>query len=83
MIIKNYSYPPQNLNPLITKLNHDTHILTLTSTHHKNLLIISQSHYNSIIETLYLQHNPNNPQHLPQSIPHLQPPKTITKHIHL
>ncbi|HDZ5865578.1 TPA: type II toxin-antitoxin system Phd/YefM family antitoxin, partial [Staphylococcus aureus] len=47
----------------------------------KNVVIMSESDYNSMMETLYLQQNPNNAEHLAQSIADLERGKTITKDI--
>ncbi|MFG6175487.1 type II toxin-antitoxin system Phd/YefM family antitoxin, partial [Staphylococcus aureus] len=54
---------------------------TVTSTDDKNVVIMSESDYNSMMETLYLQQNPNNAEHLAQSIADLERGKTITKDI--
>ncbi|MDN8983334.1 type II toxin-antitoxin system Phd/YefM family antitoxin, partial [Staphylococcus aureus] len=53
----------------------------VTSTDDKNVVIMSESDYNSMMETLYLQQNPNNAEHLAQSIADLERGKTITKDI--
>ena len=42
---------------------------------------MSESDYNSMIETLYLQQNLNNAEHLAQSIADLERGNTITKDI--
>lgn len=79
MIIKNYSYARQNLKALMTKVNDDSDMVTVTSTDDKNVVIMSESDYNSMMETLYLQQSPNNAEHLAQSIADLERGKTITK----
>ncbi|MDI1605454.1 type II toxin-antitoxin system Phd/YefM family antitoxin, partial [Staphylococcus aureus] len=56
-------------------------MVTVTSTDDKNVVIMSESDYNSMMETLYLQQNPNNAEHLAQSIADLERGKTITKDI--
>ncbi|HDG6063502.1 TPA: type II toxin-antitoxin system Phd/YefM family antitoxin [Staphylococcus aureus] len=81
MIIKNYSYARQNLKALMTKVNDDSDMVTVTSTDDKNVVIMSESDYKSMMETLYLQQNPNNAEHLAQSIADLERGKTITKDI--
>ncbi|MFV0116819.1 type II toxin-antitoxin system Phd/YefM family antitoxin, partial [Staphylococcus aureus] len=53
MIIKNYSYARQNLKALMTKVNDDSDMVTVTSTDDKNVVIMSESDYNSMMETLY------------------------------
>ncbi|MBH4730431.1 type II toxin-antitoxin system Phd/YefM family antitoxin, partial [Staphylococcus aureus] len=56
-------------------------MVTVTSTDDKNVVIMSESDYNSMMETLYLQQNPNNAEHLAQSIADLERGKTVTKDI--
>ncbi len=63
----------------MTKVNDDSDMVTVTSTDDKNVVIMSESDYNSMMETLYLQQNPNNAEHLAQSIADLERGKTITK----
>lgn len=50
MIIKNYSYARQNLKALMTKVNDDSVMVTVTSTDDKNVVIMSESDYNSMME---------------------------------
>ncbi|API80317.1 type II toxin-antitoxin system Phd/YefM family antitoxin [Staphylococcus argenteus] len=81
MIVKNYSYARQNLKSLMTKVNDDSDVVTVTSSDDKNVVIMSEADYNSIIETLYLQQNSNNAEHLAQSIADLERGKMLTKEI--
>ncbi|WP_057493125.1 type II toxin-antitoxin system Phd/YefM family antitoxin [Staphylococcus epidermidis] len=81
MLVKNYSNARQNLKTLMTQVNDDSDVVTVTSTDNKNVVMMSESDYNSMIETLYLQQNPNNAEHLAQSIADLERGNTITKEI--
>jgi len=83
MLIKNYSNARQNLKALMTQVNDDSDVVTVTSVDNKNVVMMSESDYNSMIETLYLQQNPNNAEHLAQSIEDLERGNTITKEIDL
>ena len=81
MLVKNYSNARQNLKTLMTQVNDDSDVVTVTSTDNKNVVMMSEYDYNSMIETLYLQQNPNNAEHLAQSIADLERGNTITKEI--
>ena len=81
MLVKNYSNARQNLKALMTQVNDDSDVVTGTSTDNKNVVMMSESDYNSMIETLYLQQNPNNAEHIAQSIADLERGNTITKEI--
>lgn len=81
MLVKNYSNARQNLKALMTKVNDDSDVVTVTSTDNKNVVMMSESDYNSMMETLYLQQNPKNAEHIAQSIEDLERGNTITKEI--
>ena len=81
MLVKNYSNARQNLKALMTQVNDDNDVVTVTSVDNKNVVMMSESDYNSMIETLYLQQNPNNAEYLAQSIADLERGNTITKEI--
>ena len=81
MLVKNYSNARQNLKALMTRVNDDSDVVTVTSTDNKNVVMMYESDYNSMIETLYLQQNPNNAEHIAQSIADLERGNTITKEI--
>ncbi|MFI8628608.1 type II toxin-antitoxin system Phd/YefM family antitoxin [Staphylococcus capitis] len=83
MLVKNYSNARQNLKALMTQVNDDSDVVTVTSVDNKNVVMMSESDYNSMIETLYLQQNPNNAEHLVQSIEDLERGNTITREIDL
>ena len=73
----------QNLKTLIKQVNDNSDIVTITSTDNKNVVMISESDYYSMIETMYLQQNPNNAKHLAQSITDLERGNTMRKEIEL
>ena len=81
MTVLTYSNARKDFRKLIDKVNDDSDMVTVTSTDDKNVVIMSESDYNSMMETLYLQQNPNNAEHLAQSIADLERGKTITKDI--
>ncbi|TBW67681.1 type II toxin-antitoxin system Phd/YefM family antitoxin, partial [Staphylococcus lugdunensis] len=49
MLVKNYSNARQNLKTLMTQVNDDSDVVTVTSTDNKNVVMMSESDYNSII----------------------------------
>ncbi|MCJ1788026.1 type II toxin-antitoxin system Phd/YefM family antitoxin [Staphylococcus warneri] len=81
MLVKNYSNARKNLKALMTRVNDDSDVVTVTSTDNKNVVMMSESDYNSMMETLYLQQNPKNAEHIAQSIEDLERGNTITKEI--
>mgnify|MGYP002720652381 FL=1 len=83
VLVKNDSNVRQNLKTLIKQVNDNSDIVTITSNNNKNVVMMSESDYHSIIETLYLQQNPNNAKHLAQSITDLKRGNTIKKEIEL
>ena len=83
MLVKNDLNVRQNLKTLIKQVNDNSDIVTITSTDNKNVVMISESDYYSMIETMYLQQNPNNAKHLAQSITDLERGNTIKKEIEL
>lgn len=81
MLVKNYSNARQNLKALMKQVNNDSDVVTVTSTDNKNVVMMAESDYNAMMETLYLQQNPNNAEHLAQSISDLERGNTMTKEI--
>ena len=83
VLVKNDLNVRQNLKTLIKQVNDNSDIVTITSTDNKNVVMISESDYYSMIETMYLQQNPNNAKHLAQSITDLERGNTMRKEIEL
>ncbi|EGQ0392364.1 prevent-host-death protein [Staphylococcus pseudintermedius] len=51
----------------MNQLNNDDSVIT-TTTNDRNTVLMSESHYNSLIETLYFLQSPANTQRLAKSI---------------
>lgn len=71
MTVTNYSNARKNFKDLIDKVNDDQESVTIT-TRTNNAVLISESEYNQLKETVYLLSNPVNAQHLSESINQLQ-----------
>ncbi len=46
MLVKNYSNARQNLKALMTRVNDDSDVVTVTPTDNKNVVIMYESDYN-------------------------------------
>lgn len=79
MTVKNYTYVRDNFRKMINKVNEDSDTITITTKDH-NAVLMSESDYDSIMETLYLLQNPNNARRLTRSIERLErgEGKTVT-----
>lgn len=79
MTVKNYTYVRDNFRDMINKVNEDSDTVTITTKDH-NAVLMSESDYDSIMETLYLLQNPNNARRLTRSIESLErgEGKTVT-----
>ena len=80
MTVKNYTYVRDNFRDMINKVNEDSDTVTITTKDH-NAVLMSESDYDSIMETLYLQQSPANAKHLEQSIADLERGNAVTKEI--
>ncbi|WP_239734732.1 type II toxin-antitoxin system Phd/YefM family antitoxin [Mammaliicoccus sp. G-M28] len=78
MTVRTYSYARNNFRELIDKVNNDNAPITITTNEH-NAVLISESDYNVIMETLYLQQNPSNARHLSESIADVESGNTVNK----
>jgi antitoxin YefM len=76
MSVTTYSNARKNFRSLINKVNEDSEAVTIT-TNENNAVLMSEEDYNSIMETLYLQQNPANADHLAQSIEQAKQGSTI------
>lgn len=56
---------------MISKVNDDEDAIIIT-TKSRNAVLMSEENYNAIMETLYLQQNPNNAKRLLNSIENLE-----------
>lgn len=79
MTVKNYTYVRDNFRDMINKVNEDSDTVTITTKDH-NAVLMSESDYDSIMETLYLLQNPSNARRLTRSIESLErgEGKTVT-----
>lgn len=61
----------KNFRRLIKQVNENSEPVTIT-TNEENAVLMSETDYNAIMETLYLQQNPANTAHLKRSIEQLE-----------
>lgn len=66
-----YSNARKNFRQLIDNVNDNAEAITITTNDH-NAVLLSETDYNAIMETLYLQQSPANAKHLAQSIADLE-----------
>lgn len=71
MAVETYSNARKNFRSLIKQVNDNSETVTIT-TNEENAVLMSESDYNAIMETLYLQQNPANAAHLKRSIEQLE-----------
>lgn len=66
--VVNYTNARDNLRTLITQVNQDSDIVTVTTKNNENAIIISEDDYRSMEETMYLNQSPANAKHLQRSL---------------
>lgn len=71
MAVETYSNARKNFRSLIKQVNENSEAITIT-TNEENAILMSETDYNAIMETLYLQQNPANAAHLKRSIEQLE-----------
>jgi antitoxin YefM len=76
VIETSYKYARNNLNCLIKRVNSDLEAIMITTDQH-NAILVSESHYNGMMETLYLLQSSTNAQHLAQAIEDVEVGNTI------
>lgn len=76
MAVKTYSNARKNFRSLINQVNDNSEAITIT-TNDNNAVLMSESDYNAIMETLYLQQNPANAAHLKRSMEQLNKDKSV------
>lgn len=77
MSVITYSNARENFRTIIDKVNEDSEPYIITTKDNINAVLISESDYNSMMETLYLLTNPSNAKHLTESIHQVNQGKTI------
>lgn len=68
MEIINYSEARQNFKAVLDRVKNDQDCTVITRSGVEDAVIMSKSHYDSIMETLYLMQSPANAQHLMDAI---------------
>ncbi len=68
MQIINYSEARRNFKAVLDKVIDDQDCTVITRSGVEDAVIMSKSHYDSIMETLYLMRSPANAQHLMEAI---------------
>jgi antitoxin YefM len=68
MKIINYSEARQNFKAVLDRVIDDQDCTVITRSGVEDAVIMSKSHYDSIMETLYLMRSPANAQHLIEAI---------------
>lgn len=77
MTVITYSNARENFRSIIDKVNEDSEPYIITTKDNINAVLMSESDYNSMMETLYLLSNPSNAKHLSESMNQLDQGKTI------
>lgn len=68
MEIINYSEARRNFKAVLDRVTNDHDCTIITRGGVEDAVIMSKSHYDSIMETLYLMRSPANAQHLMEAI---------------
>ncbi len=68
MQIVNYSEARQNFKAVLDRVVDDQDCTVITRSGVEDAIIMSKSHYDSIMETLHLMRSPANAQHLMEAI---------------
>lgn len=78
MYVFTYAEARKNLKVILNKVNADD-VALITRKEGQNVVVMSQKHYDSIMETLYLLSSPQNAAHLNKSIAQLRASRTIER----
>lgn len=76
MTTPTHSNARQQLRKLIDQVNLDDDVVTIT-TNDRNAVLMSETHYHSLMETLYLLQSPANAQRLAKSVEDAEQGRTI------
>jgi antitoxin YefM len=68
MEIVNYSEARENFKQILDQVSDDCDPILIKRKDHEDVVLLSKSHYDSIMETLYLMRSPANAQHLIEAI---------------
>lgn len=72
MINKNETYVKEHLESLIHQINEENDVVLIETNNKRNAVMMNETFYNAIIETLYLMKDPTNAERLWQSIKALE-----------
>ncbi|HEK6547149.1 TPA: type II toxin-antitoxin system Phd/YefM family antitoxin [Staphylococcus aureus] len=64
----NYTNARNDLRSIIKQVNQDSDVITVTTKDDENAVIMSESDYRSMLETIYLNQSPANVRHLERSL---------------
>jgi antitoxin YefM len=68
MEIVNYSEARENFKQVLDRVSNDCDCTLIKRRNHEDIVLLSKSHYDSIMETLHLMRSPANAQHLLEAI---------------
>ena len=68
MEIVNYSEARENFKQVLDRVSDDCDSTLIKRRDHEDVVLLSKSHYDSLMETLYLMRSPANAQHLLDAI---------------
>lgn len=68
MEVINYSEARENFKSVLDRVSDDCDSTLITRRDREDVVLLSKSHYDSIVETLYLMRSPNNAQHLMNAV---------------
>lgn len=68
MEIVNYSEARENFKQVLDRVSDDCDSTLIKRRDHEDVVLLSKSHYDSIMETLYLMRSPANAKHLIEAI---------------
>ncbi|HHC5943220.1 TPA: type II toxin-antitoxin system Phd/YefM family antitoxin [Staphylococcus aureus] len=66
--VVNYTNARNDLRNIIKQVNQDSDVITVTTKDDENAVIMSESDYRSMLETIYLNQSPANARHLERSL---------------
>lgn len=81
MIATNYSSVRQNLKKYCDKVVKDVETIVITRKNDENVVLLSESQYNNLMENLYIRSNPEYYNKLLQSIEQLKKSKVVNKEL--
>ncbi len=68
MEIVNYSEARENFKQVLDRVSDNRDATLIKRRNHEDVVLLSKSHYDSIMETLYLMRSPANAKHLIEAI---------------